>query len=300
MKLVACPGCRTQYDVTQVAAASFSCRCGESVESRAPSPVDRTTQRCASCGAIVAKDSGNCDYCGAQLVRDPGPANLICPGCYARNVEGCRFCRACGIAFEPQPVPVDPIELPCPCCGALMPPRRIGGITVQECGGCHGLWVPGEQFETLVQRAIEARKQRFPLGFEKEASDAMPSRMNPAAQPVAYRKCPVCEAFMNRRNFQRRSGVVIDTCREHGTWLDADELEQIGNFVLSGDLARSQGLDAEEKRAAERSKVVERTVQAHRESLGHSTSSYRSSSAGHTGEDWFARRVVDLFDFLLS
>ena len=39
---------------------------------------------------------------------------------------------------------------------------------------------------------------------------------------------------MLRRNFRRSSGVILDVCVEHGTWLDADELEQITGFILSG------------------------------------------------------------------
>lgn len=57
---------------------------------------------------------------------------------------------------------------------------------------------------------------------------------NPAGQEVAYRKCPECSHFMQRRNFRRSSGVIIDRCKKHGAWLDADELEQITGFVMSG------------------------------------------------------------------
>ena len=39
---------------------------------------------------------------------------------------------------------------------------------------------------------------------------------------------------MLRRNFRKSSGVILDVCSEHGTWLDADELEQITGFILSG------------------------------------------------------------------
>jgi hypothetical protein len=39
---------------------------------------------------------------------------------------------------------------------------------------------------------------------------------------------------MLRRNFRRSSGVILDVCAEHGSWLDADELEQITGFILSG------------------------------------------------------------------
>ena len=37
-----------------------------------------------------------------------------------------------------------------------------------------------------------------------------------------------------RRNFRKTSGIFIDRCHEHGTWLDADELEEIAGFLLSG------------------------------------------------------------------
>jgi Zn-finger nucleic acid-binding protein len=37
---------------------------------------------------------------------------------------------------------------------------------------------------------------------------------------------------MQRRNFQRSSGIIVDVCRRHGTWLDADELERIAGFLL--------------------------------------------------------------------
>jgi len=39
---------------------------------------------------------------------------------------------------------------------------------------------------------------------------------------------------MQRRNFRKSSGVILDVCVEHGSWLDADELEQITGFILSG------------------------------------------------------------------
>ncbi len=47
---------------------------------------------------------------------------------------------------------------------------------------------------------------------------------------------------MQRRNFGRRSGVIVDWCASHGTWLDAHEMEDIAAFVLEGGLVtRSAG-----------------------------------------------------------
>ena len=41
---------------------------------------------------------------------------------------------------------------------------------------------------------------------------------------------------MHRKNYGKRSGVIVDWCGAHGTWLDADELEQIAAFIAGGGL----------------------------------------------------------------
>jgi Zn-finger nucleic acid-binding protein len=43
---------------------------------------------------------------------------------------------------------------------------------------------------------------------------------------------------MHRVNFARCSGVVVDVCREHGTWFDLNELQRIMQFIRSGGLDR--------------------------------------------------------------
>lgn len=48
------------------------------------------------------------------------------------------------------------------------------------------------------------------------------------------RKCPVCEAPMRQ---EIKFNVVIDTCDEHGVWLDNGELEKM---LLNIDRIRSQ------------------------------------------------------------
>jgi Zn-finger nucleic acid-binding protein len=56
---------------------------------------------------------------------------------------------------------------------------------------------------------------------------------------------------MARRNYQRRSGVIIDQCHEHGTWLDANELERIAGYVLSGRAQRVADAEADRERRRE-------------------------------------------------
>ena len=257
MRLVACQNCHTQFDVTHVAAKTFPCRCGEELENKTQIAVDAAIHRCGSCGAQVGAQAESCDYCSAAIVRDTRKLSLICPECYGRNAESSRFCTACGVGFRPEPVREEGLELPCPCCGCLMPCRQVAGMSVNECPECNGIWAPEDKFDLLVGRAIEARQNATPL--QQLRAKPRVKGANPARQRVQYRKCPECEAFMQRRNFQKSSGVIIDRCGDHGTWLDADELEQIAGFILSGgrpgastQLARDAARDAETRRRAAR------------------------------------------------
>jgi hypothetical protein len=47
---------------------------------------------------------------------------------------------------------------------------------------------------------------------------------------------------MNRVNFARISGVILDVCKPHGVWFERDELLQVVRFVRSDGLKRSRRL----------------------------------------------------------
>jgi hypothetical protein len=49
-----------------------------------------------------------------------------------------------------------------------------------------------------------------------------------------YLSCPQCGRTMNRQNFMKRSGVIVDVCLHHGTWFDSDEARRAGEFVAAG------------------------------------------------------------------
>ncbi len=238
MRLVACRECHTQYDASQVAEERIRCHCGASIENRAPEAVDVPVQRCSACGAALAPDSEHCGYCDSAIEREPGKLSLICPECFARNRESSRFCGGCGVAFRPQPLLVPGEKLRCPACEREMQPRAINGIGVSECLVCHGLWVPGESFDALLEQAI--------AGWRAQAAPARPlagrlRRRAALPDKLVYRRCPRCASPMTRKNFGRASGVIVDWCGEHGTWLDADELEAIADFILSGRGAAAAG-----------------------------------------------------------
>ncbi len=56
----------------------------------------------------------------------------------------------------------------------------------------------------------------------------------PPEREVHYAWCPECQKTMARMNFGGHSGIVVDVCREHGTWFDRGELEASLGFVRAG------------------------------------------------------------------
>ena len=237
--------------------AAFDCRCGATLHATPPQTTDALLRRCTACGAIAGTDVELCAYCGAGIVAAVDRGSLICPECYARNLDDARFCLGCGVAFDPQSPPSVMAELRCPCCECWMVSREVGGLEIYECPKCFGLWAPEDRFGLLVDRAAASARDRE---SDTEASSPRVDGGNPAESSVEYRRCPVCDALMIRRNFQKRSGVIIDRCHKDGTWLDANELERIAGFVLSGRASRAREAEADleaarEKRAARQAMI---------------------------------------------
>jgi Zn-finger nucleic acid-binding protein len=231
LKLVACPQCHAQYDAGLASGPTIQCRCGTTFPSEPPRAKDVAVTRCAACGALVGEKERLCSYCGAEVVRRPAASGPVCPECYAQNPESARYCVACGVAFLPQPVRGSAGALSCPVCtGTALAPRNLGGIWVEECPSCLGIWTPGDVMDRLIDRIRER------IAHDGPSSAARHERRSKWQPEFTYRKCPECGVMMQRRNFSRRSGVVVDWCASHGTWLDAHELEDVASFVIEGGL----------------------------------------------------------------
>jgi Zn-finger nucleic acid-binding protein len=85
---------------------------------------------------------------------------------------------------------------------------------------------------------------------------------------------------MNYKSFSRGSGIVLDWCRDHGTWLDRQELQQIFAYIRSGGLQRSrerEQRDLDEAKARMRLKQFELEARANRMGGGESVPSFDRS-----------------------
>jgi Zn-finger nucleic acid-binding protein len=111
-----------------------------------------------------------------------------------------------------------------------------------ECAACDGVWVDADVFEKLCA--------------DRKAQAAVLHRFSPSRprvdERIRYRPCVRCGKMMNRVNFGRLSGTVVDVCRGHGTYLDAGELHQIVSFIHAGGLERARAQQMEEMREQER------------------------------------------------
>lgn len=133
----------------------------------------------------------------------------------------------------------------CPACDArpaLL--RQQGEHESFRCTRCGGFWVPATKLAVLARRADE---------FRVPSEQAGAVRRGPAAPgPVRYRPCPACGELMNRQNYARVSGVIVDECRAHGTWFDPEELHRVLDFIRAGGLDRQRARELEELRERER------------------------------------------------
>jgi Zn-finger nucleic acid-binding protein len=120
----------------------------------------------------------------------------------------------------------------------------LGATAVLECPACDGLWLDAAAFERIC---ADRESQAAVLHRRAEPSPAVEHR-------VSYRPCVTCGTMMNRVNFGQISGVIVDVCRAHGTFLDAGELQRIVTFIQEGGLERTRQRQLENLRE-ERSRL---------------------------------------------
>lgn len=121
---------------------------------------------------------------------------------------------------------------------------RVGEIDLLECDACDGTWIEAGAFDALC--AQRERQAAIMSGAKAQGTaTAIPAT---GGQPIRYRPCPQCGKLMNRQNFARLSGAIVDTCSGHGTFLDRGELHQVVRFILDGGIDRMRQREIERLR----------------------------------------------------
>ena len=195
---------------------------------------DAASLHCPNCGAAVDPEAPRCPYCQARL------AKVSCANCFALMFDSSAYCPKCGSARAR--IAGERTSARCPGCKNELQQVSLGTTAVMECAKCDGVWVDADVFEKLcVDRESQAAVlHRFP------------TTRPPTTERIRYRPCVRCGKMMNRVNFGRVSGTVLDVCRGHGSYLDTGELHQIVAFIHAGGLERARALQMEDLREQER------------------------------------------------
>lgn len=181
---------------------------------------------CPNCGGAVSSDKTLCQFCGSRL------KTMACPKCMGVMFIGCEHCGHCGAKMLKAETAALENAGDCPRCKVKLEALYIGEISLRECAGCGGLWSDPDTFESVCG---DGENQSALLGF---AGNRSPVSAPPAQ--ISYVPCPECKQLMNRSNFARSSGVIIDLCKQHGVWFDAEELPKIIAFIRKGGLDKAR------------------------------------------------------------
>ena len=192
---------------------------------------EATQLHCPSCGAPAAPEDTLCRYCEAPL------ATVACAKCFGLAFRGAKNCPHCGALLAEVAAGAKTGQA-CPGCKKPMRSRELGGHNLEICDVCAGVWIDRQAFEALCH---DEEHQAIVI----EGLPSSPVGGGGVAQ-VGYRPCPDCGALMNRVNFAQISGVILDACKNHGTFFDPDELRRLVGFLQGGgmDRARARQIEA--------------------------------------------------------
>ncbi len=241
-RLVACPACSLQYEASRLAPGDrFRCGCGELVRVPEPTAHDAAVVRCSACGAPRRDRESRCRFCDSSFTLHERDLHTLCPRCTTRVSDRARYCHSCGSHIAPQASAGEPTTFDCPACGdgRHLRSRALDDrdLSVLECGSCAGLWVGNDIFQRLAASSEGVRTAVAALGGGNGGGETPIPRIDEERR--VYRPCPICGSLMHRRNYGRKSGVIVDTCRNHGVWFDAGELARILRWLESGGAQRA-------------------------------------------------------------
>ncbi len=121
----------------------------------------------------------------------------------------------------------------CPRCQKTLIELDYEGIKVDACKVCGGIWCDNDELYQIVK----LREKKFQeADFPKITAKPEEAKVSTTAELIDCLPCSICGHLMERINYDYTSGVIIDRCRKnHGIWLDKDELEKVQVFVERGE-----------------------------------------------------------------
>lgn len=166
----------------------------------------------------------SCEHCQ----KDINVTYSVCPFCGGRQDETSETlppeCPRCGV----------------PLTAYVSDDKESDKEEYDICSQCGGMWLDRDDFHEAtatrhVYKTVEIKSEY---------------KQTPIRGAIDYIPCVRCGKMMNRKNFGKISGVIIDRCGKHGVWLDAGELGKIQHFIADGGLDKSQDREIAKNRMA--------------------------------------------------
>jgi Zn-finger nucleic acid-binding protein len=99
------------------------------------------------------------------------------------------------------------------------------------CPNCRGIFFPARGLEEVLNKLRATCDPVDVQSVLREFKDRF-NRKLPTA--IRYKACPVCSTVMTRRNYATVSGVIVDECGDHGTWVDEAQFGALADFISRG------------------------------------------------------------------
>jgi Zn-finger nucleic acid-binding protein len=142
-------------------------------------------------------------------------ASTTCPSCEKPVAREARICPHCGTSSRRVRQREEHVPVTCPGCRGPSDIVLLGESRLDLCQVCKGLWFDKGELqefgEALQDGELRAQVQAILVELRRKNVPA-PSR--------AYCLCPVCRREMLRQNYATVSGIVVQTCSDHGTWAE--------------------------------------------------------------------------------
>ena len=184
-----------------------------------------------------------CKHCSAPLPS----TSIICEYCGVRNDIELKK-KSVGMKLPKS-------KRSCPDCMIFLESIDIGKnerFIIEKCERCFGLFFDNHELERLLEESLDTS---YWIDHHKLHS----LLQHPLHKDrLVYRRCPECNKLMHRKNHLNRSGIIMDSCSEHGLWLDAGELKQIQEWTALGGKEKALKESLNEKHRYNRAKQRKR------------------------------------------
>ncbi|MBT8341786.1 MAG: zf-TFIIB domain-containing protein [Desulfatitalea sp.] len=172
---------------------------------------------------------------------------MKCPHCDNSTSEIGKKCVHCGKDIRDATQRDRKMPVKCPICKNKTEIISLSGVKLDYCYKCNGFWFDKGEIKrfhgALSDKSICKEMKLYMAGISVKRRISKRS---------TYLKCPVCSMLMSHKRFIEVSDIILDRCRDHGTWAEQEDLlsmidiidsDQIDELMLKERVRKQHKLD---------------------------------------------------------